>query len=648
MYEGCPKIHEEMISILEPGGTLSGKLHNYEFRPQQIEMSQAVADALRCEKYLIVEAGTGIGKTLAYLIPAILSRKKVVVSTGTKNLQEQLYFTDIPLLKEALPLDFNAIYMKGRNNYLCLRRFRKFNAQSSLTFDRALSGHEEILQWAQETETGDRSELENLRDDDPVWNDICSKSDLCEGQKCETFDTCFVTRMRQNAATADIIIINHHLFFADLSVKVTGYGEIIPRYNAVIFDEAHQLEDVATNYFGITMSNYKLEELIQDTLKELRTNKVSDKRIDKALDSLMERQKRFFGSFQSKLSRYRLKSEVLHSDTLKQSGNILNTLELVAARLNNLQHETEEIRACSRRASEIKDQLAFIIDMENPLYVYWCEKRGKGVFLHASPIDVSHELKNRLFNEVKSIIFTSATISTNGGFDYFKYRLGLDDHVDELCLTSHFDYQRQSILYLPRGLPDPNSSRFVEAISEEIERILSVTSGRAFVLFTSIKNMKDVYERLKNRLSFLALLQGEKPKSYLLNRFKRDVNSVLFATHSFWEGVDVQGEALSCVIIDKLPFASPSEPVVEARIENISRDGGNPFLDYQLPSAILTLKQGAGRLIRNKKDMGVLSVLDNRIVTRGYGKRFIRSLPDCPITSNLEDVEGFLRRKGAN
>ncbi|MFH1624322.1 MAG: ATP-dependent DNA helicase [Pseudomonadota bacterium] len=632
---------EKMLSVLEPGGIIAQKLANYEFRPEQTRMSEAVRDALKDNKYLILEAETGIGKTLAYLIPAILSGRKIIISTGTKNLQEQIYFKDIPLLKEILPMDFTVIYMKGRNNYLCPRRFRQFSSQLTLAFDGDLSHLGEINEWAKTTETGDRSELYDVPDDYPLWNDICSKSDLCFGQKCESFDTCFITRMRQRAAVADIIIVNHHLFFADLGVKGTGFGEIIPRYDAVIFDEAHQLEEVATNYFGITVSNYRLEELARDIQKNLRLAKIDNKEINQALDSLRGRQERFFGSLENVPLRYRLRENIFHNNTLTHFGDILNSLELISTRLNTLEYKSEELRACSKRASDIKEQLAFIINMQSPLYVYWSEKRGKGVFFHASPIDISCELNTRLFSKVKSIIFTSATISINKSFSYFKNRLGLEGEIDELSLSSHFNYARQTMLYLPRGIPDPNSSRFAGSISEEIEKILSVTSGRAFVLFTSYKNMTEVYQRLRDRLGFSVLLQGMKPKSYLLAEFKRDVNSVLFATHSFWEGVDVQGEALSCVIIDKLPFASPAEPVVEARIDNILRSGGNPFLDYQLPSAIITLRQGIGRLIRNKNDRGVLSILDNRILTREYGEIFINSLPNCPITNNLADVENF-------
>ncbi|MDY7030557.1 MAG: ATP-dependent DNA helicase [Thermodesulfobacteriota bacterium] len=635
-----------MVSILGPGGILSEKLLHYEFRPQQVRMSESVADALQDNRYVILEAGTGIGKTIAYLIPAILSEKKVVISTGTKNLQEQIYFKDIPLLRDILNMDFFTVHMKGRNNYLCRRRFKQLKVQYSLLHSGSSSCYEEIKKWAVTTKTGDRSELERLQDDEPLWDDVCSKSELCLGQKCESFDTCFITKLRQDAAIADLIIVNHHLFFADLSVKGTGYGEIIPEYDAVIFDEAHQLEDIATNYFGIMVSNYRFEELARDIKKDLRLVRINDKKINQALDSLLQRKERFFNCFHNRSSRYRLKNDALRNGALQLFGDVWNSLEFITAKLNTLECKTEEIRSYCKRASEIKDQLSFIMHMENPHYVYWCENRGKGVFLHASPIDVSHELKARLLDNTKSIIFTSATVSTNRGFTYFKDRLGLDRDINEMSMSSSFDYRKQSILYLPKGLPDPNASGFVEVISEEIERILSATSGRAFILFTSYRNMKEVHSRLKHKLPFPVLVQGENPKSYLLSEFKKEVNSVLFATQSFWEGVDVQGEALSCVIIDKLPFASPSEPIVEARIEEISRNSGNPFLDYQLPSAIVTLKQGLGRLIRNKNDRGVFSILDNRIFRREYGNMFIKSLPDCPITNNLDDVKKFFDMTG--
>jgi ATP-dependent DNA helicase DinG len=659
--------------IFSKKGLLSKTINHFEFRPEQLKMAQTVEKALKEEHYLIAEAGTGTGKTLAYLIPSILSKKKVVISTATKNLQEQLYYKDVPQLHDIPPFSFSAAYMKGRNNYLCLHRFKRFRSQPTFQFPTEISHFEDICRWVHTTNTGDRSELENIPDDYTTWNEICSDANLCLGQKCTYFKECFISILKQKAQRADIVIVNHHLFFADLMLKVAGYGEIIPTHDVVIFDESHQIEEIATHYFGFSVSNYRLDELIRDTLRELKIARFKLKPFNPLLDKLKTLCAVFFQSFTpierkshhlwqgeksnksgqdletrpkyltgviSLQSRYRLRQEYLKPELMSLLTSLLNNLTALRSMLDNLSPKTEAIEALSRRAQEIVQQLTFIVEMKDPTYVYWCEIKGKGIFLKASLIEVGSMLNHHLFDQKDTIIFTSATLSTNQNFTYFKERLGLMERegIEELILDSHFDYEKQAILYLPKHLPEPDREAFALMSAEEIKHILELTSGRAFILFTSYKNMVNVYEYLKEKLRFTLLLQGEKPKSTLLKQFKEDIHSVLFATSSFWEGVDVQGEALSCVVIDKLPFDPPTEPIVEARIKYITSQGGNAFFSYQIPSAIISLKQGLGRLIRNGKDRGVLSILDKRLHTRGYRKLFLDSLPPCPTTSNLSGI----------
>ncbi|MBI4640594.1 MAG: DEAD/DEAH box helicase [Candidatus Tectomicrobia bacterium] len=631
-----------MEQIFGKSGLLAQTLPEFEWRPQQLAMSEAVMATLREGGSLLVEAGTGTGKTLAYLVPAILSGKKVVISTGTKNLQEQIFFKDIPLLKEILPHHFSACYMKGRNNYLCLRKFKRVREQ--LAFDvREGNGpsFQEIERWALKTKTGDRAELASMPDEYPLWLEICSTSESCAGQKCENLSACFIARMKQEAAESDLIIVNHHLLFADLALKDSSpYGEVIPRYSAVILDEAHMIEDIATQYFGISISNYKVDELIRDLMKELATLKANPSSLLKTLDQLSQRANRFFRTFGNGEGKFRLTKE--KGATFQEEGfKLVDLLALLKVQIENLDPSSEEIIACIRRAWEMVTNLSFIVEMENPTYVYWYELRGRGVFLQASPIDVSKELREKLFLKSRSVVLTSATLSAGGSFSYTKARLGIDE-TEELILESPFDYQSQALLYLPKSMPDPRSPHFAEAAASEIEKILKKTEGRAFVLFTSYRMMNQVYSLLKNRLSFPLFKQGDTPKSYLLTEFRETPHAVLFATSSFWQGVDVQGEALSCVIIDKLPFASPEDPITEARIEYIEKEEGNPFFDYQVPSAIIALKQGLGRLIRNRKDRGIFSILDSRILSKSYGKLFLESLPDCPISQKLDDIERIL------
>lgn len=625
-------------------GLLAEQLDHFEFRAEQLQMASAVEQALEGKYYLIAEAGTGTGKTLAYLIPAILSDKKVVISTATKNLQEQIYYSDVPFLQKVLHLNFHAAYMKGRSNYLCFSRFERFKAQPSFLSPIEASYFQDISHWAYNTDTGDRAELEDIPDDYPPWNAICSDANLCLGQKCPHIKKCFITLLKQRAQKSDIIIVNHHLFFADLMLKVKGYGEVIPSFDAVVFDESHQIEEIATYYFGMSVSTYRFDELIRDTLREMKQAGYPVKPFQSLLDKIQSVYLHFFQHFSSPQSRYRLRQHHLTGEVLTSLSSLLNSLTALSTRLDNLSPQTETSEALSRRSGEILNQLSFIVEAQNPAYVYWCEVKGKGIFLRATPIEVGEILNDSLFDENDTIIFTSATLSTDQHFNYFREQLGLSSKkaIKELILDSHFDYAKQAVLYLPQGLPSPDQKTFTLSAAREIEAILQVTRGRAFVLCTSYKNMTEIYDYLKGKLPFKLLLQGEKNKSVLLRDFKQDIDSVLLATASFWEGVDVQGEALSCVIIDKLPFDPPSEPMVEAKIEYITARGGNAFLTYQIPSAIIALKQGLGRLIRNSQDRGILAILDKRIVTKSYGRQFLSSIPACPITDSLSEVKTML------
>jgi len=626
--------HPTMEEVLGKRGLLAEGLDSYEYRPQQVEMAEVVSRALQEGGSLIVEAGPGTGKTFAYLIPAIYSGHKVVVSTGTKNLQEQIFFKDIPLLREMLPVKFTVAYMKGRENYLCRRRFKIFERQPLFKVLEEASLFEEVSAWASRTKTGDRSELGGIPEDFSAWAEICCSRDHCLGTECPEHKRCFLTRMRQAAAQAQVIVVNHHLFFADLAIRDAG-GEVIPRYKRVVFDEAHQLEEVITTHFGLAVSNYRFEDLTRDVSRELLKGKRPRLDLQVAVDDLRGKAAELFTLFQGE-ERYRLRE--FDPMVFALLSDIKRCLSAVRGVLTK-RPANEEIAALIRRSQELGGDLEFILSQGDSHYVYWCETRGRGVFLRASPIDVWPELSARLYPHLETMVFTSATLSTQRGFDYFKERLGLQE-AEELILPTPFDMQNQVVIYLPPGLPEPNAPAFSKAAAKEIESIVRITEGRAFVLFTSYKNMREVYGILKGKLPYRILIQGEGPKHLLLEEFREDVSSVLFATGSFWEGVDVPGEALSCVIIDKLPFDPPTEPVTQARIERIASEGGNPFYQYQVPAAIISLKQGLGRLIRSTEDRGVLAILDSRILTKEYGKLFLQSLPPAPVVKKRDEIRG--------
>jgi ATP-dependent DNA helicase DinG len=453
--------------------------------------------------------------------------------------------------------------------------------------------------------------------------------------------------MRQEAAGADILIVNHHLFFADLAVRLKGYGEVLPRYEAVVFDEAHQLEETATQYLGSTISNYRFEELARDLRRECTAAKLKEGTLTRIATDLLDLEERFFQPLRGREPRFPLPKEQWKEDTKETGGRVMDKLTSLSSHIAGMQEPSEGLRACGRRAEELRLEFQEFISLAREEMVYWGEVRGRGVFLHASPVDVSSSLRENLYPRLKTAVFTSATLSTQGNFNFFRSRMGLTggggEGTDELILDSSFDLMAQSLLYLPPHLPEPNSPAFLPRAVEEMERILRLSLGRAFLLFTSIRNMEEAYRRLKERVPFTCFLQGERPKSALLQAFKDDLHSVLFATASFWEGVDIQGEALSCVVIDRLPFSPPTEPILEARLERIAAAGGKPFWDYQVPSAILLLKQGLGRLIRTRQDRGVLAILDTRLLTRGYGKVFLQSLPPSAVAHEPEAIDRFFR-----
>jgi ATP-dependent DNA helicase DinG len=628
--------------IFGPQGWLARNHPNYEYRRGQLEMAEAVESALENRQHLIVEAGTGTGKTLAYLVPIIRSGCRVVISTGTKNLQEQVFFKDIPFLTKLFP-KIRATLMKGRQNYLCRQRLYDIEKQPALSGLEEVEQYTQILAWEKRTETGDRAELEHLPDTSGLWPQIDARRETCTGQKCAQFERCFITWMHQRAAESDLIIVNHHLFFADLALRQMEFSSLLPDYAAIVFDEAHEIEDVATQYFGLQVSNYRVEELARDTETTLRLKGLKSVEVLAAVSELRRRADLFFELFPATEGRTAFDNRAalleVHPGTYSA---LLNAFVRLETELSRLQDRPEEINNLAKRAVELRQAFEVVLESKERNLVFWWERRGRGVFLEASPIDVSAILRERLFERVETVVLTSATLAVGGTFDFLKRRLGVQN-AKERILDSHFDYGRQALLYTPMHLPDPREPDFARLAAEEVVQVLKATHGRAFVLFTSHQQMREVYERLRRRLRYPMLLQGTAPRTALLDRFRRTPHAVLFATSSFWQGVDVQGQQLSAVIIDRLPFAVPTDPVVAARIRMINEDGGNAFTEYQTPEAVIALKQGFGRLIRSENDRGVLVILDHRMVRKPYGRVFFESLPGYRRTDRLADVKTFMR-----
>ena len=683
--------------VFSDSGALARVIDGYEPRDGQRRMADAVAAVLESGGTLLAEAGTGTGKTLAYLVPAILSGRRVLVSTGTKNLQEQIFYKDLPLLQQALGVRFTATLMKGRSNYLCLHRWELYRdavEEDGAPGGRLIEAGDRVLlpivdAWLARTETGDRAELRDLPEEVGLWKAIAAEAETCLGSECPHYDDCFVTRMRRRAAESDVVIVNHHLLCADASVRQSAYGEVIPDCATLVVDEAHQLEDVATQYFGYSVSAYRVDDLVRDVERLLEApGQDAPTDLLRTLARVSEQSRIFFsglalaralpfdyrsgdperrrgvGPASGSESRVRYTADGLaeHYDDGDALRGALEELDSALGQVNTPDEAdlTEALTAVQRRAGELARDLHFLLRASDPDFVYYLEARiGRSatadrpaasagssgryatrLFLRASPIDVSRIVRDALFDRMRAAVLTSATLAVDGSFSYVKGRLGIRE-AEELRVPSEFDYARQALVYLPRRVPSPRAPSFTEAAAREVVEILRRSRGRAFVLFTSYHVLRSVQRLVEMALPYPILVQGTAPRTELIERFRSTPHAVLLATSSFWQGVDVVGEALSCVIIDKLPFASPGDPVTAARIDAIKAHGGDAFAEYQVPLAILALQQGLGRLIRHRTDRGVLAVLDPRIRTMGYGRRFLESLPPAPVTHELTAVEQF-------
>lgn len=638
-------------------GRLAETLSNFQARAGQLEMAEAIDGMLKDNErvgeggdVLLVEAETGIGKSLAYLIPAVLSNKRLVVSTATINLQDQILQKEIPLIESLLGQEIGTVCIKGRQNYLCYYRWYQYRSSAG----RALVDGEwcdKIDEWLRITETGDRAELAWLPDRSPLWPKISAQPHQCLGADCPESAACFINELRRKAGAARLLIVNHHLFFSDLALKKAGYGEILPRYQGVIFDEAHHLENVASIFFGKSFSQYQMIDLAGDVERQAEADLPPSmaNKIISSIRGLKERVDRFGDIFPAARGRYPLLELIEQKEEwYDEIRHVSSGIERIIAELEEFEGYGEGWRTLIKRGEELHANLIEIalpdVVLEQGKHVHWYEKRERSVALSITPVHVADNLRDALYPNVDICILTSATLTTGGNFTYVCERLGLSNQARTLRLPSPFDYGARTRLYVPKnGFPLPSDAVYSNQLCRGIHDLITITRGRALVLCTSFKAMAEVAEYLEANLSYPVLVQGQASRHSLLQQFRQVRESVLVAVASFWEGVDVPGQSLSCVIIDKLPFEVPSDPVLQARIATIRESGGNPFFDFQVPRAILTLKQGVGRLMRAGEDYGVIAVMDGRLYAKGYGRIFLASLPPSPVVRNLENVGEFLQ-----
>ena len=626
--------------VLGEDGPLSGLVNDFSPRPQQIELSRAIERAFLDSSSLICEAGTGTGKTFAYLVPALLSGSKVIISTGTKHLQDQLFRRDLPLVHQALGLPVHVALLKGRANYLCLHALKLSETENRYFDKTTLSQLSEIRLWAEHTQHGDLDELAHIPDSATVRSHVTSTSENCLGQECDYFEECHLFAARRQAMDADLVVVNHHLFFADLAIREQGYGELLPTADMVIFDEAHQLPELASMFFSQTLSSRQIFELLTDS----RTGYFEEAADLPEFLSLLEKLEKDVRDLRLQFPKndQRIEwSEIFSVPGVSGAvATLIDSLHTLHSVLESLSARGKLLDNCFKRVENILNLLDSFDDTARQQYILWLETRGGGFLLHRTPLDVADAFQSRIKEYDCETIYTSATLAVNGSFKHFAGQLGLESTATANW-DSPFDFHNQALLYLPESLPDPRDASFTERMVDAVMPVLALTRGRAFILFTSHRALNIAAELVKQDSDYPVLVQGDAPRTDLLEKFRRTEHAVLLGTSSFWEGVDVKGQALSCVIIDKLPFSSPGDPVLKARLRMMEEQGGKPFMDYQVPEAVIALKQGIGRLLRDSKDYGLLMICDPRLRTKSYGRIFLKSLPAMKQTGDLEDVEVF-------
>ncbi len=626
---------------LGPESVLARIVPGFQPRDEQRTLARGVAEAIETGENLVAEAGTGTGKTFAYLLPALLSGKRVIVSTGTKTLQDQLYRKDLPLLREALDLPVRTALLKGRGNYLCLYRMEQAEVDARNERTETQEHLRAIRAWSGVTATGDIAELDQVPADAPVWGRATSTADNCLGQECPAFDDCFLMAARRRAQEADLLVVNHHLLLADMALKEGGFGEVLPTPDAYVLDEAHQLPEVAAQFFGLAVSSRQFQELVRDSHAEYLREAGDQPALPDALDRLRKAALDFRLLLGEAGQRAAWATVSGNDEIQKGLGELRRATQGLAAVLETLAERGRGLENCHRRAEDMVALLDRFADGDSDAFVQWYETYAQSFILRLTPLDVGQQFQSRMQRHRAAWVFTSATLSVNGGFGHFRGRLGLPEETPALAVDSPFDYRNNALLYAPAGMPEPNSSAFGPAFLERAEEVIRASGGRAFVLFTSHRALREAADVFRDRLPYPVLVQGDASQNRLLEQFRAAGDGVLLGTSSFWEGVDVKGEALSAVLIDRLPFAAPSDPVTQARIDYLKRNGGNPFRDYQLPHAVIALRQGVGRLIRDHEDFGVLMIGDPRLTGKPYGKQFLNSLPPMGRTRDINIVRMF-------